>query len=64
MPIVTSINVIIRPRRLRNSMNRVVIIAKVGTGEPRRSGGVGWFDDALGTTADGTVVIVLPPACW
>jgi hypothetical protein len=41
MPIVTSINVMIRPRPLRNTINRVVIIAQAVMGEPRRSGGVG-----------------------
>ena len=35
MPIVTTTRVIIRPRRLRSSMNLVAIIAPVGIGDPR-----------------------------
>src|SRR5664279_87454 len=40
MPTVTRNSVIMRPRRLRSSRNRVVISANVGIGEPRLSGGV------------------------
>ena len=35
MPTVTSASAAIRPRRRRSSMNRVVIIAAVGIGDPR-----------------------------
>jgi hypothetical protein len=38
MTMVTKIRATMRPRRFRNSMNRVVTMPTVGTHEPRRSG--------------------------
>jgi Bacterial regulatory proteins, luxR family len=40
MPTVTRNSVVIGPRQLRSSMNRVAIRASVGIGEPRPSDGV------------------------
>ncbi len=37
MPTVTTISAIMSPRRLRSSINLVVIMAPVGTHDPRRS---------------------------
>jgi hypothetical protein len=38
MPMVTKIRATMRPRRFRNSINRVAIIPPFGIHEPRRSG--------------------------
>jgi hypothetical protein len=58
-PDLTSTRVIISPRRRRSSMNLVVIIAHVGTVDPRPSeemvtaaAGGGWAVDTATATAD------------
>ena len=65
MPMVTRIRAIMRPRRLRSSMNRVAIMPPVGIHDPRRSRGHGDRRRSRGRSrvrsTSGVVVIASPP---
>ena len=63
MPMFTTIRAIMRPRRLRSSMNRVAIMPPVGIHEPRwsvRTGCAGWAESGAGRRCRGWSSFRLP----